>query len=119
MAIAIPVFSSQLEKSRDSVSISNMRAAYAEAVAAYLTANGKAVAQDGNVQVYEADENGKQAVYVSNVEIKTQDANDWSNLSGELPFTAPADEGEPETKTMIFTFTLGSSANPTATFNAG
>lgn len=32
VAIAIPVFSSQLEKSRDAVTTSNLRAAYAEAM---------------------------------------------------------------------------------------
>lgn len=31
VAISIPIFTSQLEKSRDAVSISNIRAAYAEA----------------------------------------------------------------------------------------
>ena len=30
VAISIPIFNSQLEKSRDAVSVSNMRAAYAE-----------------------------------------------------------------------------------------
>ena len=35
-AIAIPIFTSQLEKSKESVDISNVRAAYAEVVAQYL-----------------------------------------------------------------------------------
>ena len=39
VAIAIPVFTTQLEKSRDAVTISNIRAAYAEAMTMYLTAN--------------------------------------------------------------------------------
>lgn len=37
VAIAIPVFNSQLEKSRDAVTVSNIRAAYAQAQTAYLT----------------------------------------------------------------------------------
>ena len=41
VAIAIPVFNAQLEKSRESVDIANVRSAYAEVVAEYL-ANGTA-----------------------------------------------------------------------------
>lgn len=39
VAIAIPVFTSQLEKSREATDLSNVRSAYAEVVADYL-ANG-------------------------------------------------------------------------------
>ena len=39
VAIAIPVFTSQLEKSREATDMSNVRAAYAEVMANYL-ANG-------------------------------------------------------------------------------
>ena len=39
VAIAIPVFTTQLEKSREATDLSNVRAAYAEAMASYL-ANG-------------------------------------------------------------------------------
>ena len=38
--ISIPIFTSQLEKSRDSVTISNLRAAYAQAQTAWLTGEG-------------------------------------------------------------------------------
>ncbi|WP_194610236.1 type IV pilin protein [Clostridium vitabionis] len=37
VAISIPIFTSQLEKSRDAVTLSNIRAAYAEAQTAELT----------------------------------------------------------------------------------
>ena len=37
VAISIPIFTSQLEKSRDAVTVSNIRAAYAEASAEYLS----------------------------------------------------------------------------------
>ncbi len=40
VAISIPIFTAQLEKSRDAVTASNVRAAYAEASAAKLTAAG-------------------------------------------------------------------------------
>ena len=39
VAIAIPVFTTQLERSREATDMSNVRSAYAEAVAEYL-ANG-------------------------------------------------------------------------------
>lgn len=38
VAVAIPVFSSQLEKSREAVDLANIRAAYAECSAAAITA---------------------------------------------------------------------------------
>ena len=37
VAVAIPVFSAQLEKSRDATTVANLRSAYAEATTAYLT----------------------------------------------------------------------------------
>ena len=37
VAISIPIFTAQLEKSRDAVDMANVRAAYAEAASAYLT----------------------------------------------------------------------------------
>ena len=106
VAISIPIFSSQLEKSRDAVSVANMRAAYAEAASAYLTANGQAVAKDGNVTVA-AKASGKQEVTVENVVIKSQKADEWNKLDTELPFKAPADTGANTTISLKFTFTDG------------
>lgn len=40
-AIAIPVFTSQLEKSREATDLANIRSAYAEQMAAYLTGDNK------------------------------------------------------------------------------
>lgn len=39
VAIAIPVFSAQLEKSRQATDLANLRSSYAEAIASYLTSN--------------------------------------------------------------------------------
>ena len=39
VAIAIPVFSAQLEKSREATDIANVRSAYAEVMTNYLTSN--------------------------------------------------------------------------------
>ena len=40
-AIAIPVFTNQLERSREATDLSNIRAAYAEAVSDYLSGGAK------------------------------------------------------------------------------
>ncbi len=97
VAIAIPIFNSQLEKSRDSVSISNLRTAYAEAAAEFLTWDGGTYDQAPGSKVASIDpiSNGFQ-ITVEDVDIKSQNATpSWSNLANDLPFTAPADPGAP------------------------
>ena len=81
VAISIPIFTTQLEKSRDAVSISNIRAAYAQAQAAYLTGG-----DGGDASVEYNITNGSGTIIISNVAIKSQSANDWSDLSSELAF---------------------------------
>ena len=49
VAIAIPVFTTQLERSREATDLSNIRSAYAEAVADYLTA-GATVSKSAQVK---------------------------------------------------------------------
>ena len=111
VAIGIPIFSNQLEKSRDAVSISSIRSAYAVAMSDMLTYNGY-TGEDGNGtrQNYIPEENGTR-IYVNHVgskyyvsavwvkvNIKSRKANDWSGLADNLPFiltdnnsaTAPA-----------------------------
>ena len=63
VAISIPIFSSQLEKSRDAVDAANVRSAYAEASAAYLT-----------------ETDGTAASYIYNVEGKSTD-DKWSQTN--------------------------------------
>ena len=50
VAIAIPVFTSQLEKSRETTDVANLRSAYAEAVAKYLTNEADASSESYSVQ---------------------------------------------------------------------
>ncbi len=70
VAIAIPVFNSQLEKSRDAVSVANLRAAYAEASVQYLT-----------------EKNGTAGdVVINDVVFKGKKVDDFSGLGKELPF---------------------------------
>ncbi|MCR4798009.1 MAG: hypothetical protein K5853_06115 [Lachnospiraceae bacterium] len=68
VAIAIPVFTSQLEKSREATDIANIRSAYAEATAAYLADQEniktdsdlyKALGSSGGTKVYFNAQTGK------------------------------------------------------------
>ena len=65
VAIAIPIFTAQLEKSRDAVTASNLRSAYAEATATKLLQENSGRAK------YNADG----TVTVTGVKIKGEDAN--------------------------------------------
>ena len=90
VAISIPIFTSQLESSRDAVSISNIRAAYAQAQSAYLTSSGNKSWSDKEVDtnvLVTTDANGTvTSVKVKNVAIKTQKGNEWSGEGANLPF---------------------------------
>ena len=66
----IPIFTTQLEKSRDAVSIANIRAAYAEASSEYLTSTN----------------NGTGNTINKTVALKGKIADNFSGLSAELPF---------------------------------
>ena len=100
VAVSIPIFTSQLEKSRDAVSIANIRAAYAEAASAYLTES-----DGGNATV---DLTAKTAT-VTNVALKGTQSG-WSGLDSELPFehatSMTADKGGAAGDyKLVFTFT--------------
>ena len=98
VAISIPIFTSQLEKSRDAVSVANMRAAYAEAQTAYLTGES-----GGNATVTLT--KGAGTIAIADVVIKSSKVDaDWSGLASELPFTAPTDPGKSGKSTMTFTY---------------
>ena len=113
VAISIPIFTSQLEKSRDSVSISNIRAAYAEASAACLTSNGGA-STSGNVTTSVV-ANDKQTVTVTGIVLKGQ-ANGFSGMEKELSFAhstlndTATEGGTPGTYTATFEFTISTGA---------
>lgn len=67
VAIPIPIFTSQLEKSRDAVTLSNIRAAYAQVQSSYLTQD--ATSTDAK---YTPGTGGTATVVVTNVEAKGQ-----------------------------------------------
>ena len=102
VAISIPIFTSQLEKSRDAVSIANIRAAYAEASSIYLTATENETV--GKVTINYA---GKTAT-VTGVSLKgTKDG--FSGLENEFSFTHTLSDnstegGTPGDYSVLFTF---------------
>ena len=106
VAISIPIFTSQLEKSRDAVTLSNIRAAYAQAQTAYLTGS-----DDGTDVKYTAKTATTDAtVVVKNVEAKGQSGS-IDNFD-QLPFADKAAGlkdaanmgGTPGTYELTFTY---------------
>lgn len=81
VAVSIPIFTSQLEKARDAVSIANIRSAYAEAQTLALTAT-KNNETAGNAK-WDATNH---TVTVSGVAIKGKvSTDDFSGMKTELP----------------------------------
>jgi hypothetical protein len=105
VAVSIPIFTSQLEKSRDAASIANIRSAYAEASAALLTEDDTS----NNVTFTKADGGAITKISVANVAIQTAQANDWSGNAGNLQFTVadPGGLSAKANKTVDFTVTNG------------
>ena len=81
VAISIPIFTSQLEKSRDAVTVANLRSAYAEASALVLTEPVSDDATSGNAKKTAAN-----VVEVSKVMVESSD-DDYGTGESELPFT--------------------------------
>ena len=82
VAISIPIFTSQLEKSRDAVTVANLRSAYAEASALMLTEpESTTTTTTGNVKKTAANK-----VEVTKVMVESSDA-DYGTGASELPFT--------------------------------
>ena len=113
VAISIPIFTSQLEKSRDAVTLSNIRAAYAEVQAAYLTQDTKAttdqtITQNGQTITIKPVNSGTQTVTITKVVAKGQ--SDGLNNQDQLPCPVGngvlKDMGEkPGDYTLTFTYT--------------
>ena len=114
VAVSIPIFTSQLEKARDAVTASNVRAAYAEAQTAWLTGSDSG----NNATVNETD----LTVTVSNVAVKgeanggvTKDDFDFPFTMGEGAEAALGKGGKNVKKDLIFKYTANSDAQPTLT----
>ena len=119
VAVSIPIFTGQLEKSRDAVTVANLRSAYAEAQTAYMTETSSKTAQyfPASVTTNKLKAAGKSVdiVEVSGVVSKGKKANDFSELANSLPFSKEMAEdckvmdNVPDTYTVIFEYdtTLG------------
>lgn len=96
MAIAIPIFTTQLEKSRDSVSVSNIRAAYAEATTEVMTYTKDLTTGDTNghmsITKGASEDDVIYTVVINGVNIESQVADNWSGLGQELPWNVGKDE---------------------------
>lgn len=57
VAIAIPIFTAQLEKSREATDLANVRSAYAEMMTEYLTWDGTSEIKDITVPVKQRQDN--------------------------------------------------------------
>ena len=104
VAISIPIFTSQLEKSRDAVSVANMRAAYAEAQTLELTATKDGDKADKAVYAKTA---AGSTVTVSDVAFKgTKSDDNFSGLADDLPFANSVKKKEPAAGNhkMVFTY---------------
>lgn len=115
VAISIPIFTSQLEKSRDAVTLSNLRAAYAQAQSAYLTQSSDNADATKATVVYTAPKDSAEAtVVVKKVVSKGQD--EGLNGLDELAWLTDA-----ERKTLAAKDSLGGKAQNwdiTFTYNA-
>ena len=93
VAISIPIFTSQLEKSRDAVSVANMRTAYAEAQTLELTATKNGDKADK--ATYAKTATGS-TVTVADVAFKgTKKDDNFSGLADDLPFASYVKTKEP------------------------
>lgn len=101
VAISIPIFTSQLEKARDAVSVANMRTAYAEAQTLSLTAT-----KDGDKADKATWSATAKTVTVTGVEFKGKDSSDkFSGLAADLPFPGTAlTEPDAGPHDMVFTY---------------
>jgi prepilin-type N-terminal cleavage/methylation domain-containing protein len=93
IAIAIPVFTAQLEKARDATTLANLRSAYAEASAKYLTDNTN-------------------PVDITNVAIESTDAD--YGAADKLPFKLPNSLPNAGKYTAKFTFSSDGAAELTS-----
>ena len=100
VAISIAFFTSQLEKSREAVSVENMRVTYAQVQTCMLAGS------EGQTEVTftpKATGDKVAGTYATACAIKSQKNNGWSGLAAELPFTAPTD---PDATKATSTFTV-------------
>lgn len=108
VAIAIPIFTAQLEKARDAVSVANLRTAYAEAQTLVLTGNNGEESDKAKLTIDTTSTDAYYSVAVKDVDlVGTKDDDNWSGLAAELPFAdklgAETDK-DGKSKTVTFNY---------------
>lgn len=107
VAISLPIFSNQIERARDAVTVANLRAPYAEAQVFHMSPdNATRPKHSKGFTIYNDDGSTKIAcnykdygsevpdvITVYNVVIKGGKRNNWSGLGDDLPFYAALDAG--------------------------
>ena len=92
VAISIPIFTSQLEKSREATDMANIRALYAEAVAEALTNDGTEVTKTYTAK--QAQSNWQtDSVVIAKVDFKADTANGLSDIKGKTVTIKAKDDG--------------------------
>ena len=127
VAIAIPIFTSQLEKSRDAVSLANVRSAYAMSQTSILSNGNKQTSTaditEGDVTISSGFNFGtiSGTVKVANVDIKTMKADNWSGLATDLDYLGTfTDDGTAiDNATVTFTYADGKITRTTYAAGAG
>lgn len=81
VAISIPIFTSQLEKAREATDLANVRSAYAEVVASYLS-DGKAASKSVTKVQTKADWEGSTGdSLIAGVKVSSVDAGGSGNVT--------------------------------------
>ena len=101
VAISIPIFTTQLEKSREAVDAANIRSAYAEVSANVLTEEGAVTQkQEGNITINAV---AADATTMTATVTLTQKTNDWQGTAptiGGMTVTGTPNAGKTATITV-------------------
>ena len=108
VAISVPIFTGQLEKSKDAVTIANLRSAYSEAASVYLLGDAS-----GNSGVTISDD--KKTVTIAGVDIKCTDGKcDVSALPFKVNDGATLGEASKNLKNASVAFTWADDGSASA-----
>lgn len=108
VAISVPIFTGQLEKSRDAVTIANLRSAYSEAASVYLLGDAS-----GNSNVTISDD--KKTITIAGVGIKCTDGKcDVSVLPFKVNDGATLGEASKNLKNASVAFTWADDGSASA-----
>ena len=105
IAIAIPIFTTQLEKARETTDLANIRSAYAEQMAAYLTNDSNAAIADISVPVTQTQANWQ----IDGNQAKTTIAEGHTGAGVEVPAATSGNYTVKISSDGVVTVTAGSS----------